>query len=76
MRARNFELEAALNTINGTSRYTNMVIATAREKGKTVTEDWLRRHMLQNVEDGLVDYDEALNMNEIYTKKLSFINNF
>lgn len=76
MRARNFELEAALNNIEGTDRYINITIAIAREKGKVITEDWLRRHLLQNVEDGLIDYEEALKMNEIYTKKLSFINNF
>lgn len=76
MRDRNFELETALNSIKGTFRYTNMTIAALRERGKVVTEDWLRRHLLQNVEDGLLTYEEALKLNEIYTKKLSFINNF
>ena len=74
MRDRNYELERELNKIKGTHKYTNCVIATGNERGVEITETWLIRHFLGLVEEGLMEYDEALKAKELYTGLLPIIN--
>lgn len=74
MRDRNYELERQLNKVGGTNNYTNMIVATANMRGFKVTEDWIRRHLIGNVEDGIMTYGEALVANEVYIKLLPIIN--
>ena len=74
MRDRNYELERELNKIEGTNKYTNCVIATVNERGAEITETWLIRHFLGLVEEGIMEYDEALKAKELYTRLLLIIN--
>lgn len=74
MKERNYDLERYLNSVDGTNSYTNMIIATANQRGIKIKEDWLMKHLLGNVEDGLILYGEALEQYETYKKLLPEIN--
>lgn len=52
--------------------YLNLIIAGAFGKGKKdkLTEDWLRKALLRNVEDEFMTYEQALTMNPIYLAKI------
>lgn len=50
--------------------YRNSVVATAiaRGKGSKLTEDWLRRTLLGDVEDGFLTYGQAVAIKDDYYK--------
>lgn len=52
--------------------YMNTVIAdaVAQGHGNKLTQDWLRRFLLENVEDGFITYGQALTLAPIYTKAI------
>ena len=52
--------------------YFNGIIASAFGKGKKerLTEDWLRKALLLNVEDEFMTYGQALAMKDIYLNKI------
>ena len=67
-----FAVRKELDEVAPNSEYTNSVIATAFAIGKSskLTENWLRNHLLEDIEDDFITYEEALKLNEIYTKKI------
>ena len=50
--------------------YRNSVVATAiaRGKGSKLTEDWLRKTLLGDVEDGFLTYGQAVAIKDEYHK--------
>ena len=62
------EVLEMLNNTSGTHRYTNTVVATAFAESKEdrLSDDWLARHLTQNVEVGIMTYGEALSSLDIY----------
>ena len=62
-----------LNRVAPGCDYRNCVIATAFERGKTdrLTDDWLRKALLGDYEDGFITYGQALALNNIYKKAIA-----
>lgn len=50
--------------------YRNMIVGRAIMEGKSdkITEDWLRRTLLMDVEDGLLTYGQAVAVKDEYFK--------
>ena len=73
--AKYYEVLDMLNNTSGTYRYTNTVIATAFAESKEdrLSDDWLARHLTQNVEMGIMTYAEAFNSEEVYKKVIESI---
>ena len=69
-----FRLRDAINVMIPFKKcdYRNMVVADAIAKGKAdkLTEDWLRRVLLTDVEDGFITYAESLALAPQYTKAI------
>ena len=68
------EIKKYLDGINGTVNYTNSVISNAIEKGATITEYWIIRHMLELVEEEMLTYEESFTAYNVYMKLLYKIN--
>lgn len=66
--ARYCELVKELNNRFNDSdyEYLNSVIAKKTAKGKAITEDWIRNALLEDVQDGVLTYSKALEMEKNY----------
>lgn len=55
--------------------YRNMVVATAIAKGKKekLKEDWVMKTLLMDVEDGIMDYEQAVYINKDYYKAIETV---
>lgn len=56
-------------------RYRNVVVASAIAKGKKdkLTEDWLMKTLLMDVEDGFMTYGQAVKIHKDYYKAIEEI---
>ena len=68
------EIKKYLDGINGTIKYTNAVISKAIEKGETITEYWIIKHLLGLVEEEMLTYEESFTAYNVYMKLLDKIN--
>ena len=68
------EIKKYLDGIDGTVNYTNAVISKAIEKGKTITEYWIIKHLLELVEEEMLTYEESFTAYNVYMKLLDKIN--
>jgi hypothetical protein len=52
--------------------YRNGIVATAIAKGRKekLTEDWLRKTLLMDVEDGFISYEQAVYIHKDYYKAI------
>ena len=52
--------------------YRNMIVASIIAKGKSdkLTEDWLRKTFLGDVEDGFIEYGQAVYIKDAYYKAM------
>lgn len=52
--------------------YRNAVVATAIAKGNKdkLTEDWVMKTLLMDVEDGFISYEQAVNIHKAYFKAI------
>ncbi len=59
----------------GELAYRNMVVATAiaKDKKDKLTENWLRKTLLMDVEDGFITYEQAVNIHKDYYKSIEEI---
>ena len=55
--------------------YRNMVVASAIAKGKKdkLTEDWVMKTLLMDVEDGFIEYGQAVYISKDYYKAIEEI---
>ena len=66
--ARYYEVLKMLDNTKGTFRYTNTVIATAFAEGKEsrLNDEWLKLHLSENVEVGILTFEEAFSLYHVY----------
>lgn len=66
--AKYYEVLNKLYNTDGTKRYTNCVIASAFAQGKesNLNDNWLKRHLSGNVEVGILTFEEAYQLYDVY----------
>lgn len=62
---RYFAIRRELDKLNPNHKYENDCVATAIALGK-YNADWLRNSLILRIEDGAIDYEEAVKLNRFY----------
>ena len=56
------------------SEYFNMCLASGVAQGKEITENKIRKLLLNGVDDELINYNQALTLNKIYVAMIDELN--
>lgn len=56
------------------SEYFNMCLASGVAQGKEITENKIRKLLLNGVDDELINYNQALGLNKVYVDMIDELN--